>query len=148
MKLHSSKLTEEDIRRALRQAQANGQIADDVFMVEFVASGSRSRARSWAIQLGALDKGSGPTKSRHYKNSGVGEINRSIWAASYDEWGWFIAQLFAVDPDATFGPYLGLDSFNAQTASKYVLATRHEYDTHSSASRQHYIDTGKYLPEN
>lgn len=122
MKLHSDKLTDDDVREALGQAKAAGKVTQDVCMVQFMPGGSRSRARSWAIQLGTEDKTSGPTKSRHYKNSG--QYGRSqVWAATYDEWGWFIAQLFAVDPDATFGPYLGLDSFNAQTASKYVLVS-------------------------
>lgn len=120
MKLHSNTLTDETVRQALRRAQAKGNVADDVYMVEFVPGGSRSRARRWEVQLGTNDKTSGPSKSRHYKNSGQ-YGGGQIWAATYDEWGWFIAELFVADPEALFGTYLGVDSFNQQTNDKYVL---------------------------
>lgn len=116
MKLHSDKITERDIYVALRDPR----IASDVHPVTLETGRSQSRRYRYEIQLGTYDQTSGPTKSRHYKNSGTSGAS-NVWAATYAEWGWFIARLFAIDPEATFGPYKGQDSFNAQTDNAFVL---------------------------
>lgn len=121
MKLHSNTLDTFDISRALQAGKNAGLIADDIYFTQFNPAGSRKRARGFEIQLGTHDKSSGPTNSRYYKNSGNSGAD-SVWAATYDEWGWFIAYLFASDPEAIFGPYLGLDSFNQQTKNKFLLS--------------------------
>lgn len=123
MKLHSNTIRYADVVESMRRAKNAGLVSQDVFFVKCDHAGSRSRAFAFEIQLGAMDQRSGPTNSRHYKNtghSGAGYGDEKIWAASYDEWGWYIAELFAIDPDAVFGTYKGRDSFNAQTGGKFA----------------------------
>jgi hypothetical protein len=126
MKLHSDSLTPKDVHDALNTAKEAGLVADDIFFVQYEQAGSHSRSHGYLIQLGTYDKTSGPTKTRHYKNSGTsgatsGYYAELVYAASYDEWGWFIAYLMAKDPEAIFGPYKGTESFNAQTNDAFVL---------------------------
>lgn len=120
MKLHSDTLDESAIFKALRAAKDAGQVTNDIHLVQFNPSGSRSRARGFDIQLGTHNPLTGPTKSRHFKNSGTDGAS-SIWAATYDEWGWFIARLFDADPDAIFGPYAGVEDFAGKTRYHFIL---------------------------
>jgi hypothetical protein len=125
MKLHSDVLDILSIRGAMEKAKGHGLVTHDIEFVEFQLQGSRSRKAGYEIQLGTYDQGSGPTKSRHYKNGGnMGATSGHyttdrVWAATYDEWGWFIVELFNTDPEAIFGPYKGVRSFHAQTQNKY-----------------------------
>ena len=120
MKLHSDTLQLNDIHLALKSAQAEGNVTDDITFVILRQAGSRSRRYAYEIQLGTFDKASGPGKSRHHKNLGTSpDRTLGVYAATYDEWGHFISALLHADPDATFGPYKGLDSFDVQTRYAY-----------------------------
>lgn len=119
MKLHT-KLLAHEVRNALQTVKDVGQVADDVHFVQFDYEGSKSRDNGYLVQLGTYDQCSGPKNSRHYKNSGTHGAS-DIWAATYEEWGWFIAEIFALDPDAIFGAYKSLDSFNEQTSDQFRL---------------------------
>lgn len=118
MKLHSDTITEHDIHQALKLAQAEGNVTSDVTFVVLGQAGSRSRRYAYEIQLGTFDKSTGPGKSRHHKNSGKYGAS-PVYSATYDEWGHFISVLLHMDPDAIFGPYKGLDSFDVQTNYAY-----------------------------
>lgn len=118
MKLHTT-LGYQQITQAMRDVKSRGLVTDDIFFVQFDYEGSRSRPNGWLIQLGTFDKTTGPTNSRHYKNSGQWGAETNIWAATYDEWGWFIAELFELDPDATFGHYKGINDFHKQTKTRF-----------------------------
>lgn len=118
MRIHSNTLTRSDIVSALRQPE----IAPDIELVTFGVFSSRKRQRAYEVQLGTDDKTSGPTKSRHYKNSGTHGAGQ-IWAATYDEWGFFLADLFRLDPNAIAGQYNGADDFHAQTKGAYEGST-------------------------
>jgi hypothetical protein len=124
MKLHTS-LHPSDVQDALNRAKASGNVTPDIEFVEYGVGNSRTHSIRFDIQLGTYDKTSGPTKSRRYKNSGQYGAG-SVWAATYDEWGWFMAQVFDRDPGAQFGDrkngYNGVHDFNAKTGSKYVLS--------------------------
>lgn len=119
MRLHTE-LTGTEVYAALRRANAAGRIPSDVDFEVFQAHRSTKRSRGFEIQLGTYDQTSGPTRSRHYKNSGTNGAG-NIWAATYDEWGWFIAEVMAADPEAIFGPYNGREGFNEATNDAYVL---------------------------
>lgn len=58
---------------------------------------------------------------RHYPNSGTS--GAQSWegqvAASWAEWGWFLARVFEVDPDARCGDYRSADDFHAQTGERF-----------------------------
>lgn len=111
MKLHTS-LARTDVCAALRAVKADGQMAEDVMFMQLDAEGSRTHERGFKVQLGTYDPGSGPGKSRHFKNSGQYGASR-VWAATYDEWGYFIAEVFRRDPGASFGPYKCLADLHA-----------------------------------
>lgn len=58
---------------------------------------------------------------RHYPNSGgYGALHVGEMAASWTEWGWFIARVFEIDPDARVGDYKGVDDFNRQTHDRFI----------------------------
>lgn len=126
MKLHT-KLYSQALRKAMADTKAAGQMTEDIEFVQFAPEGSRSHDYGYKIQLGTYDQRSGPTNSRHYKNSGSRGARseymngENVWAATYDEWGWFIARIFAADPDARFGEYRGRDDFNRKTKNAYLL---------------------------
>lgn len=119
MKLHSDTITKADVRAAMRAAVLDSKITPDVHFVIFAPEGSRLRRYGYEIQLGTFDKTSGPTSSRRFKNTGYAGAGR-VWAATYDEWGWLIAELFKIDPALIFGQWKhGVDRFHSDTANAY-----------------------------
>lgn len=138
MRIHTNKLNAHDIRHCLAYAQRSGKVAPDIeFVVGPVLNGSRSHARAFEVQLGTWDKTSGPKKSRHYKSSGTHGAD-SIWAATYDEWGHFLASVFLCDRQAVAGHYESHRDFHAKTRDAYLTTTdQHQraYDAASAAGR-------------
>jgi hypothetical protein len=140
MRLHSS-LTYGQVHQALHRAQTKGKITQDVTFVTDGMIGpyrSQTHARSYEIQLGTYDKTSLPAgytdqnghkmKVRRHKNSGDQGATSGVyaWAATYDEWGYFIAEVFGMDPEARFGGlgksnwgYRSLDDFHAKTGGRF-----------------------------
>lgn len=60
---------------------------------------------------------------RYYPNPGTGGYDRGYQghlAASWTEWGWFLARVFEQDPDARCGDYRGEADFHAQTGGRFV----------------------------
>lgn len=117
MKLHSDILTRDSINRAMDIAKSAGDVARHVHFHIFEERGSRKRANGFEIQLGTYTKV--PGDKRGYKNSGQTGADTRVYAATYDEWGFFIAELFKMDPDAIFGNYKGVKDFDAQTRYQY-----------------------------
>lgn len=119
MKLHSDILTMADVRDALERAKKRGHVDRLTVFDVLEPKGSRTRKNGFEVHLewiGDKVKGDG----RRWTNSG-NTGSGGTYAATYDEWGWFIAELFDKDENAVFGHYKGLDSFNNQTRSKYEL---------------------------
>lgn len=119
MRLHTNTHTWRSIHEALAKAIRSGMVADHVELWICDEYGSRSKSRAFEIRLGTSVKIKGD--KRTFLNSGTHGADTSMYAATYDEWGWFIAELFAVEPDATFGTYIGGDGFNAATKNAYLL---------------------------
>lgn len=117
MRLHTNTHTWQSIREALDRAKRAGKVAQHVHIETLDERGSRSKARAFEISLRAYNKIEGDGRRRPNQNTG----ERELWAATYDEWGWFIAELFAVEPDAVFGSYIGRHGFDAATKTAYVL---------------------------
>lgn len=117
MKLHT-KLLPHEISDAFRTVKDDGDMTADIEFVQFDAENSRSHDNGYKIQLGTYDPKSGPKNSRYHKNSGQYGAS-DIWAATYDEWGCFVAEIFSRDPGAKFGSYDGVDDFNAKTEDRY-----------------------------
>ena len=115
MKLHTS-LTETEIRACLDRAKAGGLITSDVEFDVFGQAGSRSRRHAWEVHLATPrndTRDDGRKRPSAYHGS---------YSATYDEWGWFLAEFFAADPDAKAGSYKNQDHFHRTT--QYAYATR------------------------
>jgi hypothetical protein len=121
MKLHTN-LTGAEVCKALSRAKARGLITSDVhFVIWDKDTPSRTHPHGIDLQLGTYEKDSLPRGTldqhghkmnvRRYKNTGNRGANsdsewagnEGIWAATWHEWGWFIAEIFAADPAARFG---------------------------------------------
>jgi hypothetical protein len=120
MKLHT-KLNAVEVREALLTVKDHGLVAPSVYFEQCDERGSRSRTRAFDIKLACATK---------YKNDGRRRANSGNhgsayrYTATYDEWGFFIAEIFERDPEAVFGNYNGRDDFENQTHGAYVRYAR------------------------
>lgn len=122
MKIHSDYLTYADVTRAFESTRASGLITPDVGMVQLARDGSRSYHFAYLVQLGTFNRDSRTDgKKRGYKNSGVAGADNRLWAATWEEWGWFISALFALDSDAKIGQYKNAEDFHKVTEYKFEL---------------------------
>ena len=141
MRLHSDVLTyTQQIRNIFLEVRGTDRIADHVFLARIETHGSRSRAQAFDISLSAYDKLDG--EIRHYKNSG-GYGASDEYAATYDEWGFFIEALFAADPDMIFGGYKGRDNYHDQTRFLFaaVVPTPDPYPYITEVNRRRWRDS-------
>lgn len=79
---------------------------------------------------------------RYKPNSGVygAEIGRNL-AASWTEWGWFIARVFDQDPSARVGPYKGQADFDSTTSGRFIESrTPRELQVRRAAMQRHRVD--------
>jgi hypothetical protein len=102
MRIHSDILTRDDLFAAIGAVRAD---APDIYLEHASAHGSRSRTRAFEVAL----RGMGARHTRRPNFGGDG------YAATYHDWGYWIAELFAIDHDAVIGPYKGADDFERQT---------------------------------
>lgn len=60
--------------------------------------------------------------SWYHPNSGTNGalVHTHEMAASWTEWGWFLARVFERDPLARCGQYKDLDDFNVQTGDRFI----------------------------
>jgi hypothetical protein len=124
MRLHSNVITPQQILDALSAEQAMGRIAPSVRFKVRTQHGSQSHARAYEIQLEATAQVKGD--GRRAGNSGsYGAMDGSNgYAATYDEWGWLMAHLYSIDPDAVWGSvkhpqYANRDHFDHITGLTY-----------------------------
>lgn len=120
MRLHTS-LTQTEVYGALVRAIKAGHVTGDVQLIVFAQMGSMTHPRAFEVQLGTYDKHSLPAgyrdqygklmHVRRYKNGGnAGATSEyygrdgAVWAATWHEWGWWMAEVFKADPGARFGP--------------------------------------------
>lgn len=89
MKLHSDTLRRHDVQEAARVAREHGH---DIYVDEIAECGSKSRRRGITFYCESMD---GP-RARN---------GREGRAASWDAYGWLIAELFNRDPSAIIGYY-------------------------------------------
>lgn len=109
MKIHTDSLTVIDLVDASNRA-------GDRVVAEFTEHGSRKRARSFNVTL------SGTSGRR--QNPGHGGGSRENHAATWDEWGMFLAELFRRDPEATIpGVYDTSGDFDYKTACRFDTLT-------------------------
>jgi hypothetical protein len=123
MRLHSDKIGYTDVKAALLNAQNAGKVSREVMFETFEPKGSRSRKNAWEIQLGWYgEKVTGD--GRRWKNTGNRGADSAYngngcYAATYDEWGWFIAELYRMDSELIFGHYKTREVFDSMTRYAY-----------------------------
>jgi hypothetical protein len=132
MRIHTY-LAKDMLETALSSAgRDHGATHLDFFKLE--QYGSRKRDRAFEVRLEGY--GSRHRRPLMWAPRGAHPYAK---APTWDDWGWFLLEVFTLDPRAIAGNYNGLDDFHAQTEGRFNL------DTADSASRQHYIETGRYL---
>lgn len=124
MRLHTNVIGyTQTIRNALKAEQAAGRIAPHVSFKTLEQRGSRTHTFAYEVQLEADIRDNG----RRAGNSGsFGAMRAEVdgYAATYDEWGWLIAALYAIDADALWGSvkypqYLDAAHFQERTGWSY-----------------------------
>ena len=99
MKIHSDVLTYRDI---------HASIPDTCYVEWFAVAGSKQRERAWDVRISGSSK---------YNMSGL-----PAKAATWDEWGYFLRDLFKIDPNAICGRYKGVEDFNKKTENAFIPA--------------------------
>lgn len=119
MRIHTDTLTSTDIYAATRAAGMTG------VSTEFTSHGSRKRDHAFNVTL----TGNSPRTA----NSGRWGASDSLdKAATWDEWGMFLAALYAIDPnmDATY--YADAADFHRKTGDRFLnLTAPYQHRTHN-----------------
>jgi hypothetical protein len=103
LKLHSNTITAFDVIAAAESARDHDQ---DIFVTDVKDVGSRSRKQGVSFYAASLN---GRYASAH---------DQSERAASWDAYGYLIAELFVLDPIAKIGIYDGINDFFTRTADE------------------------------
>jgi hypothetical protein len=124
MRLHTNTHTWRSIHQALDRAKEAGRIPHHVDLITCAEYRSQSRKAGIEIQLGTYVKE--PGDGRRWTNTGTHGANSDqngagIYAATWDEWGWFLAEVFTADPHAKCNWYDGKAEFERITKHAYVL---------------------------
>lgn len=104
MKIHTDIITARDMKDAIERAGLTSS------HLQYIERGSRSRRRAFEFSLSG-------TSSRR-KNSGQWGAGDD-YAATWDEWGMFLAHLFAVDPGAHSRDYESADHYHWVTGGRF-----------------------------
>jgi len=115
MRLHSDIITRDDIYEATQEAGKN------VVFAEVTEHGSRARRRAFEVKLTGTSSRR-PNSGKH----GAGDLDDR--AATWDEWGMFLADLFGADPDMIVGTpgrpvYDGAVNFHLATVYRFMYLT-------------------------
>jgi len=110
MMIWSDSLTSEQVQRA---AHADENIGLEKFDA---LTRPRVRRHAWNVLLYRIG-------SRRTFNTGTYGAG-AHGAASYDDYGWFIARLFDLDPSARVAYYNGRDNFHHMTKHQYETGIR------------------------
>jgi hypothetical protein len=116
MKIYSSTVTIDDVRNALTRGRERGIINPATYFAHLRPFAPRRGGRGFDVYLLCADyDGRGRRKPAGYSR-GVAEGD---YAATYDEWGHFIAALYELDEWAQIGTYQHRQHFNRVTGDSY-----------------------------
>lgn len=174
MRLHTS-LEWHEVADAIYRAKARGNVAIGVVLMQGGrTTGSRTHDRRFNVQLAAdpgtplpfgyRDQYGKRLHTRRARNFGrPGEFYDFGKAATWHEWGWFMAEVFALDPLAMFGShaygYDGVADFHRKTGERFhvenevpvevpaVLDRARARVAESEALLNDHIDTYVFGPE-
>ncbi len=108
MRIHSDKITWSDLSDAARTAGA--------WFIKQTSHNSRKRSQAFEVALG----GDAPHRS---------QADRDEYAATWDQWGIFLGELYRIDPNLVTPYYRDADDFHFQTFNRFrealPLADRH-----------------------
>ena len=141
MRIHSDTLTTQDFTTALRAAGLN-----DVRIDGCTIHGSHSRRRAYEVRLEAE-----PKQGRRRRNTGTHGAEDAwqtmmVAAATYDEHGYWMVELFGRDPKAIVGPYDGRDDFHRQTDRKFDRTRDQSKFTDEHGVLRYSVDHGAVFP--
>jgi hypothetical protein len=108
MRIHSDVLGSDDLQAALAEIPYGGVY----LQCRPTRHGSRSRDHAYEAKL----RGYGARHTRRPNSGTYGADDE--YAATYDDWGYWLAELFSRDPNAICGPYKGAADFQRQTAAR------------------------------
>lgn len=103
MRLHTNVIEYTDIAKAAHFSTGQGE--GFVYTDKVERHGSRSRNHSFDVLL----EGDGTTNKRRRN----GEPEK--YAATWNQWGWFLGFLFNIDPDMKCWAYDGANDFHEKT---------------------------------
>ena len=121
MRIHTS-LTEQDLRDVLKTLQGSGDIAEDVEFIWLSPMPSRSHLHGYEVRLGTYQDGTNPYRpngKRFHADAANLSRDRVVYAAAWDEWGWFLTNLFILDPDMKTSHYKNCDDFHKKTENRF-----------------------------
>ncbi|WP_281783735.1 hypothetical protein [Sinimarinibacterium flocculans] len=127
MRIHSDKLTPDLIRRCISEDERFDGTGAAIWKLD--EHGSRSRARAFEVRAGAdagkdangfkrrpaMGQPADPYGHNYHPYAHTHYDNWTEKAMSHAEWGFFIANMFAIDPEAKIGGYDGHEDFVRQT---------------------------------
>lgn len=102
---------------ALDKARESGGVAQSVYFDLYERRGSHSRLYSMDVHLGSNTKVAGD-KRRAPNANGTDKYAR--YAATWKEWGWFLANVFETEHNAIAGQYRGRADFHAKTRYQFL----------------------------
>jgi hypothetical protein len=132
MRLHT-KLSRKDITEALNQASYKRHISWTVVFDPMEEHKSTTHPRAFEIQLGSEFGGNLPDyyvnrygkrqKARRTRNISVSTAYK--FSATWEEWGWFIAEIYKRDINARWGGvkrpiYSSYGDFHSKTGFKFT----------------------------
>lgn len=152
MRIHTNKIGyTQAIRDELAEQKRLGRIADHVHFKKLEIRGSRSHQFAFEVQMEAFERDNG----RRAGNSGsYGAMRPEVdgYAATFDEWGWFLAALYAIDSNMIVGTpknptYRHAIDFHQRTALTYnpaeLLAILEEWPTFADERDPYPYVTGR-----
>src|SRR6476469_3650019 len=119
MRIHTNSIT----RGRMAECIYVNDKLEDVYFGRLDDKGSRIRDHAFDVKLEAWEGSDINGTKRRRVNSGFAGAGTYI-AATWDEWGFFLARVFELDPEALCGSksypvYDGADDFHAKTDNKF-----------------------------
>lgn len=111
MRIHSDTLTRSDLSAAMRAVNDAHHGEHGYLYVNDEPHRSRKRAGAFEIAL----EGDGTKTKRRAGHS----LADGGYAATWDQWGWFLAELFRIDPNMTTQYYVTEDDFHDKTHGQF-----------------------------
>lgn len=119
MRLHT-RLTRTEVVNCLIQAQDAGHVSQRIEFDKLEEHGSRTHTRRIDATLYSYVR---DAQHKHRTNSGwygAGMSGGPAYAATWDEWGYFLAEIFDADPEAKTDYYASGADFDRQTEFKFA----------------------------